>query len=479
MSNIRYICLSDMHLGEEDSLLTNVTGPDRVDLKSPSPVMIHLEKCLRHLISQTNDEGKKPTLVLNGDILELALCTTEKSAMVFERFIELTMPAGGELFEKIIYMPGNHDHHFWETAREVQYADYIASNSEPGDDLEVPWHTTSMFVEDTPQPVVEYFLTKLVQRYPNLKASNFFIPIVYPNFGVLGGGEREKCVVFHHGHFIESMYQLMSKLKTIIFPESKMPEVTWDIEAENFAWIDFFWSTLGRSGEVGEDVELVYEKLQHPKQREKFVSDLSKSLADRYNIPNVPAWLEDDAFKFILESVVNRAFGERSQTGDPLSPESESGLWAYMAGPLKKQILIELEDHMPSDVTLIFGHTHKPFQEDMAFHGYQQEVNVYNTGGWIVESVKAEALRGGAAVLVDENLDATSLRLYNESDDREEYRVRVEEAGYSDVSNPFHQQISGLVDPDADPWKSFSTTVADEIHIRERNLRARINKKTH
>ena len=121
MINIRYVCLSDMHLGEEDSLLTNVTGPDKVDLKSPSPVMIHLEKCLRHLISQTNDAWKKPTLVLNGDILELALCTTEKSAMVFERLIELTMPVGGELFEKIIYMPGNHDHHFWETGREVQY----------------------------------------------------------------------------------------------------------------------------------------------------------------------------------------------------------------------------------------------------------------------------------------------------------------------------------------------------------------------
>ena len=150
-----------------------------------------------------------------------------------------------------------------------------------------------------------------------------------------------------------------------------------------------------------------------------------------------------------------------------------------MAGPLKKQILIELDDHMPFDVTLIFGYTHKPFQEDMSFHGYQQEVNVYNTGGWIVESVKAEPLRGGAAVLVDENLDATSLRLYNEADDRKEYRVKVEEAGYSDVGNPFHQQISDIVDPKAEPWKSFSTNVADEIHIRERNLRARLNKKTH
>ena len=33
------------------------------------------------------------------------------------------------------------------------------------------------------------------------------------------------------------------------------------MEAENFAWIDFFWSTLGRSGEVGTDIGLIYADL--------------------------------------------------------------------------------------------------------------------------------------------------------------------------------------------------------------------------
>lgn len=67
----------NMHLGEEDSLLTNLkvasTDPDPTQ---PSPVMKKLVECLKYLISINEDKGKKPTLILNGDILELALVPT-------------------------------------------------------------------------------------------------------------------------------------------------------------------------------------------------------------------------------------------------------------------------------------------------------------------------------------------------------------------------------------------------------------------
>ncbi len=147
MSNIRYVCLSDMHLGEEDSLLTNLqVASTKTDPTSASPVLEGLVECLRHLISE-NKGDKKPTLVLCGDILELALCKINEAAMVFERLIELVMPKGNELFEEIIYIPGNHDHHLWESDRETQYANHITEKFKPGDKLPIPWHTTNMFVE--------------------------------------------------------------------------------------------------------------------------------------------------------------------------------------------------------------------------------------------------------------------------------------------------------------------------------------------
>src|SRR5690242_17653937 len=128
-TDIKYVCLSDMHLGAENSLLTKLTDDcSDTEPTKPSPVLQQLVECLRVLTSQ--NKNIKPTLILNGDILELALATDNLAAMTFERFIELIFPPDKEqwLFEKIVYIPGNHDHHLWETARETQYLNFIANN---------------------------------------------------------------------------------------------------------------------------------------------------------------------------------------------------------------------------------------------------------------------------------------------------------------------------------------------------------------
>jgi hypothetical protein len=473
MPEIRYVCLSDTHFGEEDSLLTNLkTASTDTDPTQPSPVMRQLVECLRYLISE-NENEKKPTLILNGDILELALSTTNEAAMVFERFIELVMPHDNRLFERIVYIPGNHDHHLWETARETQYTEYIGG-IEPDGHLPIPYHTTSMFVEDNPNPVPSYFLTRLVRRYPHLK--DFVITVAYPNLGLFKE-EGQRCVIFSHGHFIEPLYQLMSILKDLIFPERERPVHIWDIEAENFAWIDFFWSAMGRSGEVGRDIELFYEKMQDKENFKKLLCNMAEGLAKKYDLPGWGDVMEAKILKWIISKMVDKITGlERTKTDRPLSEEAEKGLWDYMNGPLKDQILIERKGNMPRDVTFVFGHTHKPFQEDMNFRGFPEWVNVYNTGGWIVESVAPEQLHGGAVILVDENLNTVSLRMYNEAEDPSKYEVKVKEATHEgEEKNPLFRRISNLVKPAEDPWKTFSAIAARTVRIRAQNLRARIN----
>src|SRR5208337_650194 len=140
-TDIRYVCLSDLHLGAELSLLTRLMpgtppGSPKVDPTQASLVLVELMNCLRYLIK---DQSRKPTLILLGDILELALANDNVAAMVFERFLELAMPAGGELFEKIVYIPGNHDHHLWESARETQYVSNYLAHTRPQDSLKIPW----------------------------------------------------------------------------------------------------------------------------------------------------------------------------------------------------------------------------------------------------------------------------------------------------------------------------------------------------
>ena len=85
-----------------------------------------------------------------------------------------------------------------------------------------------------------------------------------------------------------------------------------------------------------------------------------------------------------------------------------------MGGPLWEQIQIERKRDTPDDVTLVFAHTHKPFQEDNNFKGYPQSVHVYNSGGWIVDTVEREPLHGGVIILIDEELNTTSVRMYKE-----------------------------------------------------------------
>jgi UDP-2,3-diacylglucosamine pyrophosphatase LpxH len=116
--DVRYVCLSDLHFGAENSILTQL-APNSLepDVHRPSSAMVGLVECLRELIGR-NEGPEKPTLVLCGDVLELALSTDNVAAMVFERFVELTLARDSRLFGDTIYfVPGNHDHHLWEIGR--------------------------------------------------------------------------------------------------------------------------------------------------------------------------------------------------------------------------------------------------------------------------------------------------------------------------------------------------------------------------
>jgi hypothetical protein len=478
MPDIRYICLSDMHFGAYNSLLTNLkVASPAPDPGEPSPVLEQLVRCMEELVSLNENQDVKPVLVLNGDILELALATTNQAAMAFMRFIDLIIPETGEpLIEKIIYVPGNHDHHLWEIARETQYLNHIGG-IDPGERLPVPWHASNMFEEGDTLSIPAPFLMGLIKRLPHLSRKRKLITSFYPNYGILAS-DRRRAVVFHHGHFTEGLYQIMSTLRTMVFPDREPPVMPWDIEAENFAWIDFFWSAMGRSGEVGKDIGLLYECIQDERARRRILRNLSRSLAERYDLPGWGDWMETkvlDGIFGLLSEKVNKL--ERLQIEErPLSREAQRGLWTYVEGPLKEQIMIERKQDMPTDVTIVFGHTHKPFSADYDFEGYNTWVDTYNTGGWVVDTVDPAPAHGAAIVLLDENLNGTSVRLYNESDDEADYRVRLEQAQHpGEGPNPLFAKLNEQVDPDADPWKSFGQLAAITVDKRAQHLRRRIN----
>lgn len=475
MPDIRYVCLSDMHLGAQNSLLTNLTPNNKSsDTETSSPTLTALVDCLRELISK-NENPEKPTLILAGDVLELALTTENIAAMAFERFVELILPVKKEdrLFKEILYLPGNHDHHLWETARETQYVNYLKTDRQkPGMFLDIPYHTTSMF-DPARASVPSVFLNGIIDRYDYLE--DVKIGTIYPNLALITEDHR-RCAIFTHGHFAESMYLLMSTMRKLMFPKAARPELTWDYEAENFAWIDFFWSTMGRSGAVGTDVEIVYDKLQNESQMKLLISNLAAGLANRPGRAGWKNWLQARLLKKVFNLVLFAAANaERTQTDDYLTEDAKKGLQTYLEGPVLKQMKIERDGNVPPSVAVVFGHTHKPFQSQMNFDGYEPGVNVYNTGGWVIDSLERHPLVGGAVVLADENLDLTSVRMYNEVEDPSAFSVSVQAATTSaDAKNIFHERIVELVDSAKDPWKTFSNVAASEIPRRVANLQSKI-----
>jgi hypothetical protein len=269
----------------------------------------------------------------------------------------------------------------------------------------------------------------------------------------------------------------MSTLKTMLFPGSRIPIEIWNLEAENFAWIDFFWSTLGRSSAVGQGVSRIYEKLQNEAQFKQLLANLARGLAQRYG-SNWAGGMEAKVLDWIFNFVYNRLnFLERNQPQQVLSEDARKGLSDYINYYLPVQMYDEkIKSEDLKQLTFVFGHTHKPFQEQMPFPGFTGLTKVYNSGGWVVDSVERQPYHGGAVILIDENLETTSLRMYNESENPNAYAVSVQEAANpGDPLGAFHQTIANLVAGKPDLWSAFSQAASQTVSERAQKLNERIN----
>ena len=467
MPSIRYLALSDLHLGQDESLLTHIdadTGSVIPD--APSPTLRALAACLGELARQAAGPAK-PTLILNGDILELALCDSDHAVKTFAQFVALLANDGESVFDEIVYVPGNHDHHLWEMTRETQYLNYMRRLARI-EDLEPAWHTTKLFAgRRWKDRVVQATLTTVARKAAGRE--DLEVLTAYPNFGLLErNGGQGRSVLFHHGHFIEAIYHAMSTAASLVFSDHRIPSDVFALEGENFAWIDFFWSTMGRSGRVGTGVERIYEATGDVASLRKLTDSLAHNLARRFHLFTPLDPLEELALRSLFRHVVERVAGRQErQRGAalralPLSEEAEKGLRWYLEGPLRNQVEAEHQP-APDEVTFVFGHTHRPFEHVMDSGLASQPVKILNTGGWVVDTRVPRPEQGGAVALIGEDLSAVSLRFYNEG----QYGVRVEEPLQpGGTHSQLWEHVRAVVQPDREPWRTFTDTVAREARVR-------------
>jgi hypothetical protein len=262
---------------------------------------------------------------------------------------------------------------------------------------------------------------------------------------------------------------LMSQIRDLLFPEQRSPGglSIAAVEAENFAWIDFFWSTLGRSGEVGSDVGLVYADLSSAADLDRLSANLVHSVVASNHGPHWLRPVESAIMTAITKREVNHlARSERGTPNQTLSAKSETGLRLYLEGPVRRQMEDDLGG-VGDDVGFIFGHTHKPFVVDRRLTGYPSPVRISNTGGWVVDTSTPAPTQGGVAILLDEELNTASLQFYRQESGGGTEPVHLL-APAEPGENPLHDMLAAAIDPEKGVWRAVSDAAARLIPERYR-----------
>ncbi len=472
MADIHHIVVSDLHLGASNSVLTKLTA----DLKGtvphePSDLLRQYVECLLHVVA-SNETDRPVTLVLNGDFLELALAGLNEAAMVFEHFIQLLWadPRSSRLSPQVLCLAGNHDHHLWNAARETRYSMRYLPQASVDQFLQQERYVTRMVEGPGLHKVPLDFLDVLIHRFPPLAHLRF--ETVYPNYALINPS-KTRGVVIHHGHFVESIYSLMTALKDSLFSDRDPVSTFSELEAENGAWIDFFWSALGRSGQVGADVELIYDKMQDPQQLGALFRNLAGNMAGHV----LPGWkwgssvkiaLLAGLFRAVLGSVAKR---EVHETGAVLSADAEAGLSRYLEDFLLSALRQENEGTVPPELTFIFGHTHKPFEALRRFENYAEEIQILNSGGWVVDTLQPDPLHGAAIIVIDAELNAASIRLYNESDNGQAGVVEIISAV---DSNHLVEQLKNRLNLQESCWQTIPGEALVAIGQHRQNLQFKV-----
>ena len=466
MTSIRWVCISDLHLGALNSLLTNVS-PDgeRVDGSRPSPVLTALCECLRSLRQPGQDP---PVLIVLGDLFELALTSPDDAAATFALFISTLRPGAGDaaVAPAIRFIPGNHDHHLWSRASDDRYLRLLEAGAAATPDPSVR-HATRLLPANDRVPVRDRFVEILAARSD--PAGAVTVEQSYPNLGlVTDTGKRS--VILSHGHFVEPLYRSMSLLDAVFGPPRTAATEAWELEADNGGWIDFFWSSMGASGDIMRVTRSLYESLQSAETMHAEVAAIERAVK-RAGQSRLRGEVEARAIAGLLRAGIGPALRERHRRGVILSEHADTGLLAYLNGPAASQVVAEIG--APDEVTFVFGHTHKPFVDWRKAAAFPSPVAVVNTGGWVVDTPDPDPVKGASVVLIDDRLDVASVRCYSEGTDPSSYRLCIDPVNQTGP-NRLADELRSTIGSDRDPWATLAQTVQATVGERGTQLADRV-----
>jgi len=449
-----------MHLGADYSVLTSMNAEGVADLLRPSTTLVAWARALRETVRRLSGP-ELPTLILLGDVLDLGQSPFGAVAQGFKRFLEAVFPAGEvPVFSNHLWtVPGNHDHHLWRTAQDQFFLQHLGEYHGAKFIPDLLQHTPLFEPGDIPCGL----MTGVMQGYAHL--SDARVRVAYPNLGLLDAASG-RCVVLHHGHYVDATYRMMSSINSAFRGGDGRPATVARIERENGAWVDFLFSDMGSAGIVGKDLVTLYEMLRDAAASRQFSQQLSEALLARlsasFGIGGDTEITHGITVANVLRSLVDvtlvrGAESERNSYVKVLSGEGVSDLRWYLGGPVHKQIGEAGRLRAVKDLSFVFGHTHKPFQDQLAVPGYAHPVAVYNTGGWVMDQPTMASTQGAAAVFIDDALNLASLRLFNDPVNDRMAPVRAAGVGgFVDADNPLLARMHDVLAATTDLWDGFT-----------------------
>jgi len=320
---IKALALSDLHLGELETLLYN--SKDEFNL-----VDIAIDKISE--LSQGDEvfDSGVEELILIGDILELSEADEDEAYSNAKAFLVPLIKRINP--DKIVYIPGNHDHHLWV---ELLKAEYSVSKYKKC----VPKIRTNSSITKK-----EIFIKNcLANSYPVTK-----VDIRYPNYLL----ETEKAYyLFDHGHLFS----------TFVYGFTKNAKDLADAEEKSYRWMELLW----------------YRKKKKFLKRLFLIREIFWDYLRRLKL-EIPYYLK-------LRKSKTSSRGTRFR--EDCKPLLDDDLREKILWYLEK--ICGISSKVEKDFHFIFGHTHnggRLLRDDRKVRLNGRFITLWNTGGWIVPS---------------------------------------------------------------------------------------------
>ncbi len=383
--------MSDLHLGRELSYL---------DTRHPE-----YERNRKVITDLFSEVGDLEDIVINGDLFEIALKSWSEVCEQARAFFRILAEACSP--KRIVFIPGNHDHHLWQTLVERVFIFSAIKNDRPlPDKNNYPLHfVDQIFTSANPEHAREMVLPDF---WPDRKSKPEFI-VKYPHhlFGIKknSGEDYYLCT---HGHFLEPLFR---PLNFLIEP-ARIEE----LEGFNALWLESLNYHLGHASRLSERVMAIISSYEqgYEKSRKKInriLNEIFLNIQRKTRLGDIGSFLLKLGMRFVLRYFPND--GSCALFKQPIDRRLLSEIKIYLEKYILQRYKPENYERLslpsprkiPLPFTFVFGHTHRPnflpeYLHDSKVQIDSNEIQVLNTGGWLrVDSENQQGENAGILLI--------------------------------------------------------------------------------